>query len=242
MLFMNRIDIARTLQILLIIVMPVVLTLTAVRLVVAGTWFLDFEYGRAGFPPDSYGFSQEERREYAAYPLAYMRDHLDLAYLSERALPDGSPMFTERELGHMEDVQVVTHAAFTVHLALLGFVVLASVYLAWRPERRPALWRAAFGGGALTLALLAGLVVVGLLSWSLFFDTFHALFFESGTWRFYRDDTLIRLFPQQFWFDAALTIGVVTAIGAGALIALGWGARGRWRRRETIGANLNEVP
>jgi integral membrane protein (TIGR01906 family) len=222
---MNRISLTRALQTLLIAITPAVLALTAVRLVVAGTWFLDFEYGRSGFPPDPYGFSQEERREYADYSLAYMRDNLDLAYLGERTLPDGFPMFTKRELGHMEDVQNVTQVAFAAHMVMVGFVALAGAYLAWRPERRPALRRAAFGGGVLTLALLMGLVVVGLLSWNLFFDTFHAVFFESGTWRFYRDDTLIRLFPQQFWFDAALTIGAITAVGAAVLVVLGWRAR-----------------
>jgi hypothetical protein len=31
---------------------------------------------------------------------------------------------------------------------------------------------------------------------------------------FLYEDTLIRLFPEQFWFDAALFIGALTVIGA----------------------------
>ena len=38
----------------------------------------------------------------------YMRDNLDLSYLSEQVLPDGQPMFDARELNHMDDVQRVT--------------------------------------------------------------------------------------------------------------------------------------
>ncbi len=211
----------RALAALLVVFTPFLLVLTAARVVMSGTWFLDFEYGRAGFPTDPYGFTQAERRAYAVYPLEYMRDGLDLSHLSARTLPDGRPLFTARELGHMDDVQRVTQAVFMVHWLLLALAVLAAVSLARRPATRPALRRAAFWGGALTLGLLVGLALLGVLAWDVFFDAFHMLFFEQGTWQFARSDTLIRLFPQAFWFDAALTIAVLTAAGAALLAALG---------------------
>jgi integral membrane protein (TIGR01906 family) len=211
----------RILQLLLTLAAPALLALTAVRLVTLGTWFIDFEYGRSDFPEDRYGFTQAQRREYANYAMRYIRDNLGTAYLGERTLPDGDPMFTERELSHMQDVQAVTQAAFVVHAALLVFAAAAGVYLARCPQRRPALRRAAYWGGMLTLALIVSLIVVGVLSWDLFFDTFHAIFFESGTWRFHASDTLLRLFPQQFWFDAALAVGGLTAAGALGLVVAG---------------------
>ena len=39
-------------------------------------------------------------------------------------------------------------------------------------------------------------------------------FFEDGTWQFYYTDTLIRLYPEQFWFDASLTVGIMTTLTA----------------------------
>ncbi|MBN1284963.1 MAG: DUF1461 domain-containing protein [Anaerolineae bacterium] len=211
----------RALEILLILIAPALLALTAARIVTVGAWFFDFEYYRAGFPPDSYSFTQDQRREYAPYALEYIRDNLDIAYLSERALPGGLPMFTSRELAHLRDVQIVTQAAFVVHGALLLAAIGAAAYLARQPATRPALRRAASGGGALTLALVGALAVIGLLGWDRFFDAFHALFFETGTWTFHYSDTLIRLYPPQFWFDAALAVGGMTAAGAAALAALG---------------------
>jgi integral membrane protein (TIGR01906 family) len=57
-------------------------------------------------------------------------------------------------------------------------------------------------------------VIIAALSWDTFFTSFHSIFFASGTWQFEYSDTLIRLFPEQFWFDAAVTIGALTILGA----------------------------
>jgi uncharacterized membrane protein len=46
------------------------------------------------------------------------------------------------------------------------------------------------------------------------------MFFEAGTWQFYNSDTLIRLYPQQFWFDASLVIAAMTIGGALLCIAV----------------------
>jgi len=39
-------------------------------------------------------------------------------------------------------------------------------------------------------------------------------------------DTLIRLFPVEFWFDATLTISVLSLAGGLLLALIGW----RWRQ------------
>ncbi len=210
-----------------IIMTPALLALTAVR-IVAAPWFIDFEYRRPDFPPDMFGFTPEDRQAYGYFALEYLLYNEDIAYLSERAFPDGRPLFNPRELRHMQDVQAAARGAFTAHWVMLAAAALAVVYLAWSPARRPALRRALFGGGLLTLGLLLALVTLALLTWDDFFDLFHRLFFESGTWRFYIDDTLIRLYPEKFWFDAALLVGLLTALGAALLVIAGrW-----WRPRQ----------
>jgi integral membrane protein (TIGR01906 family) len=74
----------------------------------------------------------------------------------------------------------------------------------------------------LTLGLIMTIIVLALGAWDMFFDTFHELFFEAGTWRFEFSDTLIRLFPEQFWFDASVTIGILTTIGAILILVFMW--------------------
>jgi hypothetical protein len=88
----------------------------------------------------------------------------------------------------------------------------------------PELLSALHFGGWLTLSLIGVIVVFALVGWQMFFTGFHTLFFADGTWYFLTSDTLIRMFPEQFWFDAALTIGGLTAAEAGLLA---WAARRR---------------
>ena len=63
-------------------------------------------------------------------------------------------------------------------------------------------------------------------------EAFHRIFFAEGTWIFLRSDTLIRLFPIQFWIDVAVT-AVVMLVAEAILIAfVGW----VWRRQLNVAA------
>ena len=46
-------------------------------------------------------------------------------------------------------------------------------------------------------------------SYGSFEEPFHWLFFEGETWRFEETDTLRRLYPDRFWLDTAIVIGVL---------------------------------
>lgn len=208
------------LQGLIVAGLPAFLVLTSVQMVMSGT-FLKLEYNRPGFPADRFGFTKEDRLKYAPYAVNYLRNDADISYLGDLTL-DGEPMYTEKELQHMEDVKVVTRAALAVHTILSLALFVAMTALAWRPATRRALRRAWFEGGVLTVVLLITVVVMALLSWDTFFTGFHRIFFEGNSWLFSTSSTLIRLFPEQFWFDAALTIGALTILGALVAMVAAW--------------------
>jgi uncharacterized membrane protein len=42
------------------------------------------------------------------------------------------------------------------------------------------------------------------VSWNFVFTQFHEILFPPDTWTFYYTDSLIRLFPEKFWFDFGL--------------------------------------
>jgi uncharacterized membrane protein len=69
------------------------------------------------------------------------------------------------------------------------------------------------------LVVLTG-IVVG-VAWPLFFVGFHQLFFDPGTWQFTASSGLIRLFPEQFWIDATLSLAILAALQGLALVMLG---------------------
>lgn len=190
-----------------VIVFPLLLVLIAARLVMTPL-FLQFEYNRADFPPDPYGFTREDRLTYAPFAVDYLINGADIEYLGDQTFPGGEPLYAVDELRHMRDVKTLTQIAFAA-AAAAGLVAAADAfYLA----RRKALSRTLFFGAIVTLALVAAIVIGAVVNWEGFFVAFHQLFFQNGTWYFPTSDTLIRLFPEQFWFDAALTIGGITVI------------------------------
>ena len=215
---------ARWFKLLLGLALACLLLMTAVRMLLSHE-FLRFEYLRPGFPADSYGFSAAERIRYGSLAIDYLfnsepigflgelRLPLDLCYLPPAAAEDCA-LFKPAELRHMQDVKQLTQFAFALAAACAVFIVVAL--------RRD--WRAGLGGlqlGAwLTLALIGGLGVVALGAWDNAFDRFHALFFAAGSWRFPYSDSLIRLFPEQIFIDAALLIAAFCVGGACLVLGL----------------------
>ena len=221
------------LQFILTLTIPAILVLFAARSVMSETW-LNYEYERDDFPSDLFGWEDGVRLEYGPYGIRYILSNEDISLLSDLII-DGEPAFTESELAHMQDVQIVAQTAFRVLYGLLLFMLAAAVILFAQPETYPLFWRAIWHGGILTIALAALLLTIAAISWDFFFDTFHALFFAEGSWQFYTSDTLIRLYPQQFWFDSAMLAGAITIGGApfAMLLARILGRRGKIPGRST---------
>ena len=69
--------------------------------------------------------------------------------------------------------------------------------------------------------------VLAALSWQQFFTEFHRIFFANGTWTFSLEDTLIRLFPGQFWVDAGIVIGALVFLASMVTLVLTWPTRKR---------------
>jgi integral membrane protein (TIGR01906 family) len=79
-------------------------------------------------------------------------------------------------------------------------------------------------GGILTVLLIVlGLgTVVFAFDW--LFTQFHNLFFASGTWTFPTSDTLIRLYPYEFWIDVFAFVFGLTLLEAILIAITSWRA------------------
>ena len=216
----------RLIQLLLVLAVPIVLLVADLR-IVTGHWFVQWEYGKAGFPPDPFGLTKAERTHLAEVSVDYLATGADISLLGDLQLPDGQAAFNARELRHMADVQAVYGGMGTAGI-VAALVLLASTVLLLASSHTR--WRAPIAllrGSLLTLGLLAAVGATMLLSWGEFFTTFHRLFFEGETWIFPYTDTLIRLFPIRFWMDVGATIVGLMVIEALTLTVLGW----TWTRR-----------
>ena len=210
----------RWLQVTLVILMPVVLILGAVRLL-ATDQYLAVEYNRPDFPPDGFGFDYADRLNFASATVRYMRDGLGLNTLAELRW-NNQPLYNERELIHMHDVQNVFQATSLVWMLALNLGLLAAFALGWRRENRPALATGLKRGGLLTVGLVGGVGLLAVTGWQLWFDTFHRLFFAPGTWTFNASEALIRLVPEKFWFDTALSLAGLSLAGGLVVALIGW--------------------
>jgi integral membrane protein (TIGR01906 family) len=209
----------RVLRVYLTLALPVLLVLASIRVVMT-PMFLSFEYMRADFPEDVYGFTREDRLTYAPYAVDYLLNGEGITYLSDLRFPDGTSLYNARELHHMRDVKAVTQIAFFVAVVMGIGAIVVSVVL--RRFSGRSMWQGLFSGSVVTLAIIAAIVIAAVINWDFFFTGFHTLFFTSGSWRFAYSDTLIRLFPEQFWFDAALLIGGLTTLGAAIILVISW--------------------
>jgi len=120
---------------------------------------------------------------------------------------------------------VVILSTFGAGAALLILALIAILYL--RKRSTGGIRRALFAGSIITLVLILGLGTLAALGWQQFFTEFHRIFFADGSWTFSLDDTLIRLFPSQFWIDAGIGIGGMVLLASIITLVLTWPTRRR---------------
>lgn len=211
---MKRLD--RVFVFLLTLSVPFFLGFLTIRLLMTPA-FLNWEYNKPNFPPDRYGFSREQRLELAPVAIEFLvspeRPDEAARLLAEQTF-EGQRIYNQREIDHMVDVKRRTDLMFQV-MWIAGFtLVLLTVLLAWRPESRPVAWRGLFNGAVLTILILGAILAYILIGWDSFFTRFHELLFPPGSWTFGYGETLIRLFPEKFWFDVGILIGAGTLVEA----------------------------
>jgi integral membrane protein (TIGR01906 family) len=211
--------IPKLLRILLISLIPVILILGSARLLATDS-FLTFEYSKASFPPDPYGFTPQQRFILASTNIHYVRAHLPEDELSKQTL-NGVAVYNEREVTHMADVQAVFQIILRIwQAAFILLLLLAVIFL--QNGKQEAFASAIQWGGLVTAGMILAIALLAIFAWQAWFDLFHRFLFVPGSWLFSYTDTLIRLFPIKFWFDATLTISVLAFVAGILLAFIGW--------------------
>lgn len=198
------------LKVLITLLIPLVIILGTVRLL-ATEPYLAFEYGKTDFPEDPFGFDGAQRLAHAVANLQFVTQNQPLVVLS-RQTQNGALLYNSRELKHMQDVQYIYQTAWRAWQIASVLVVLSGLALAWRKESRPAFASAIRSGGALTAGVVIVIGLTAIAAWQVWFVVFHQIFFVTGSWTFDLSDTLIRLFPEKFWYDSALTISSLSLL------------------------------
>jgi integral membrane protein (TIGR01906 family) len=197
---------------------PLIIVPGMVRLL-ATDQYLAFEYGKSDFPQDIFGFNQGQRFGHASDNLRYIVERKPPTFLSDQKHGD-IPLYDLREVSHMQDVQNVFQTIWRVwNGALILFIVCLA--LAFMEDGWKSIAPALKTGGMVTVGMFVLIGISAVVAWQAWFVLFHRFFFAEGSWLFNYTDTLIRLFPQQFWFDSAVTVSILSLLGGFLIYIVG---------------------
>ena len=213
--------------VLFIVAVPLFLVLTNVR--IAATEQRVYEYSFAQYDAvAATGVDRAQLDGAAATIVDYFRTGEDDELLDIRVVVNGQEeaLYNQREILHMRDVKDLMQLTFRLHeisfVFLVAYVVIVFLWARERALRQLA--RQAIVAGASTVVLLGAGAIAVVLGFDRLFEQFHLLSFSNDLWRLNpATDRLIQMFPQGFWFDVTLGVGVLTAIEGGLVAMLGLG-------------------
>ena len=215
------------------VVVPAILAVNGIRLA-ANEQYVEAVYDYGGVPDDRYGLGSATRERLALVGLESIQPSSDgISLLREARFPNGEAAFNARELAHMGDVRTAVARAYRFQLiAVAAIGVLALLFGLLGSSLRALVPVALARGAVLTVVVAVVVGVVAATSYSSFEEPFHRLFFEGETWRFEETDTLRRLYPDRFWLDTAIVIGVLCLLQAILLFVAArfWSRRAGARR------------
>lgn len=202
-----------------IIFLVIVLFLTSIELVAFDLAFYKREYEKLNIA-QSTGMSDEELIRVTEELLNYLRDERDDLVITAVIDGESRPVFNEREIAHMVDVKdlflggvnlrIISAVCFAVSLLLLYLLAKKDL---WGYLAHSFLW--VFG-----VVFLFGIVLFVLMykDFTPVWDQFHYIFFTNDLWQLDpRTDILIRIVPEQFFFD---TVQRILFIFGAAMIVL----------------------
>lgn len=197
---------------LFVVVVPLFLISTNVRLVVNWPWLYSNGFDKYDIPSRT-GIERPELISAGEQIRDYFNN--DDEFIDVRIFVGGilRSLFNNREILHMKDVKGLVQGVYTVQaltgLYLAAFVI-AGLALDWRafPGR---LVRYLEYGGFLTIGLVVFAGAASVVGFEQVFYAFHVISFTNDLWQLDPSrDYLIAIFPEGFFFDATMWIAGLT--------------------------------
>ena len=199
------------------LLLPIFLILFNTTYITNSEWLYDYGWWRNDIANVS-GLTTEQLNSGADQIKEYFGD--DTEFLDLRVTSGGREisLYKEREVLHMVDVKALMQAVFAITRwsGVTLLLLLAIGLLVLKQDVFPLLLRSlkwSAIGTAVFLVIFGGTAAID-FGW--LFTQFHFLSFANDLWLLdpYNDYLLI-MFPQQFFFEATLFIGLLTIIDFG---------------------------
>ena len=132
------------------------------------------------------------------------------------------PLFNDREVQHMEDVQALIQWFFRAGV-VAAIVVVLRLLVAIVVDRSPVpLGRELLWSTGLIVGLVVLVGVLSLLDFDALWTRFHQIAFRNDLWQLDPSrDYLIMLFPEPFWFTATIRLAVTIALETAVVALMG---------------------
>ena len=172
------------------------------------------------------GITDADLRQVGADIRHYINSGDEPLVVKTRIFGEERDLFNNREISHMKDVKQLVRGVYMLALVSAAYLVaLIVVGFGWQKVRFvPALAKRLTWGGGLTLILIVVFGIAALVGFDGLFLKFHQLSFANDLWRLNpRTDYLVRIFPQDFWFDATMWVSLRVIAGALILTVVGSG-------------------
>jgi integral membrane protein (TIGR01906 family) len=143
--------------------------------------------------------------------VAYFQGPPGQIQMQVTAFGQSRPLFNDKEVAHMEDVQALIQWFLRMQLVVAA-VVVVRLACAVAFDRAPGqLGREMLWSTGLMVALVVLVGVLSLIDFDGLWTRFHQIAFRNDLWLLDpTKDYLIMLFPEPFWFTA--TIGIATSV------------------------------
>jgi integral membrane protein (TIGR01906 family) len=219
---------------LFIIAVPVALITTNARIAVNEPRL--YEYAADHYDtPQATGIEREELLRASGELRDYFNNDEDSIFVQ---VPEDGPLVSlssPRETAHLRDVKHLFQGSFHVQEGAVMFVLayVVAVFIWAREGSLRRLARQLLASGVLSLIVIGGLGAVAVTGFDSAFEQFHVVAFDNDLWKLDpSQDHLIQMFPEDFWREVSVWLGIATMAELGVL-ALGALAYLRLTRRET---------
>lgn len=228
---------------LFVLAVPVLLLTTNIRIAFNLPQLYDYSV-RQYDAADRSGIPQEELLRANREIVRYFNDDRETLRIvvTDRTGARVS-LFTPRETAHMADVKSLLWKLFRVQEAALAYVLvfMVAVYVWAREGSLRDLARAALQAAVLTVGIVVGVGVAAAAGFDRLWEQLHVLVFPNDFWLLDpREHHLIQMFPEEFWLEMVLLLGLVTLAEA-TLLALLAGGYLWWSRPEGAPARQRYV-
>lgn len=132
--------------------------------------------------------------------------------------------FTEKEKSHLEDVKVLYNAGYVIFYLSIALFLICLIFLFFICSEKCNLFAKKLSKIFIYSSLFSVIFIIILYifrnNFDFMFELFHKVLF-TGNWQFGREYLLINLFTEQFFYDIAFNIFLMSFIISIIILVLG---------------------